>query len=978
MKKILLFLILLSGLNLLAQEKTVSGIVKAEEGYSLPGVNVVIKGTSTGTVTDQDGFYSIQASSNDILQFSYIGMQTVEVTVGNQTSVNVSLNEDVATLQDVVVIGYGTVKKQDLTGSVSQVKAEEIAATASISPALALQGKSAGVQVVNNGLPGSTPEVIIRGISSIQSGTQPLYVVDGIITNDIRNLSNDDIESIDILKDASSQAIYGARASSGVVMITTKSGTKGKMKLNYSGFYGLNVIARRVDMATSQFYEEYTNEALLRENKPPAFTGDTYPVNTVWLDEVTQMGQMIQQSVSMSGGTDEITYLASFSYNGEKGVTQDNKFDRYTFRLNNDYKIAKWLTMGNILSLSTYKADNPNTGVYNTAYRQAPNMPVYDSTGNWANSIYINNVGNPVATLAYWNNQSKGYKIQASFWADADIYKELTFKSSFGLDVGNDDFLNYTPVYNASASQQNLISNLTKTNNEYYHYTWDNMFNYNKSFSGKHNLDATAGVTMEEMKSTYLTGYRQDVPPQENYWYLNLGDAATATNGNGGDKWRRFSVVARASYNYLGKYFLTATIRYEGSSRFSEEYRWGTFPAFGAAWRISDENFMKDSKVISNLKLRASWGIVGNDNIPTNAFLYTITTGISYPFDELIQNGSTITDVKDPNLTWESSRGLDIGLDYGFLKDKLYGEIDYYNKVTNDLLYPAPLPAILGSTSYITNIAELRNQGIEFTINWRDKIKKSIGYNIGANFTYNDNEITNLANGLPIDGGSLGNGQTTTRTAVGQPVGSFWVYETDGLYQTEEEINATPHLPGTKIGDFKYKDNNGDGLLDDEDRIYVGSYQPVFYYGINFSMNIKQWDIMINGFGNVGNKVYNGKKAQRWGGENIEAALVDRWTVENTDTDIPRASNAVPIASDYYVESGNFFRFNNITVGYTIPLKSNVISELRVYVSAQNPYTIQSFSGYNPELPGGVMDSGIEMNPIPTTGKYIFGVNLNF
>jgi TonB-dependent starch-binding outer membrane protein SusC len=978
MKKILLFLFLLYGMNLLAQEKTITGKVTAAEGYSLPGVNVVLKGTTQGTVTNQDGFYSVQASPNDVLQFSYIGMQTVEVAVGSQTSVNVSLKEDVATLQDVVVIGYGTAKRRDLTGSVSQVKAAEIAATASVSPALALQGQSAGVQVVNNGLPGSSPEVIIRGISSIQSGTQPLYVVDGIITNDIRNISNDDILTIDVLKDASSQAIYGARASSGVVMITTKSGIKGKMKVSYSGFYGLNVIANRVDMATSQFYEQYTNEALARENKAPAFTGDTYPINTVWLDEVTRMGQMISQSVSMSGGTDEITYLASFSYNGEKGVTQDNKFDRYTFRLNNDYKITKWLKMGNILSLSTYKSDNPNTGVYNSAYRQAPNMPVYDSAGNWANSNTINNVGNPVATLAYWNDKSKGYKIQASFWADADIYKELSFKSSFGLDVGNDQYKNYNPYYIASATQQNLVSNLTITANDYYHYTWDNMFNFNKSFKGKHNLDATAGITMEEMKSTYLEGYRSDVPPQENYWYLNLGDAATATNGNGGDKWRRFSMVARGAYNYLGKYFLTATIRYEGSSRFSEQNRWGVFPAFGVAWRISDEDFLKDSKVVSNLKLRGSWGVVGNDNIPTNEFIYTIATGISYPFGDLIQNGSTITDVKDPNLTWESSNGWNGGIDYGFFKDKIFGEIDYYYKTTKNLLYPAPLPAILGSTSYITNIAELVNRGIEFTVNWRQDVKSDFNYTIGANFTYNDNEITNLADGLPIDGGGLGNGQTTTRTAVGQPVGSFWVYETDGLYQTAEEISSTPHLTGAKIGDLKYKDTNGDGVLNNDDRIFVGSYQPVFYYGINFSMNIKQFDITINGFGNVGNKVYNGKKAQRWGGENIEAALIDRWTVDNTDTDIPRASNAVPVASDYYVESGNFFRFNNVTAGYTIPVKSNRITELRVYLSAQNPYTIKSFSGYNPELPGGVMDSGIEMNPIPTTGKYLIGVNLNF
>lgn len=979
MKKILLLFFLLYGANLLAQEKTITGIVTDAEGYTLPGVNIIIKGTSVGTVTGTDGSYSVQASPESVLQFSYIGMQSLEIVVGNQSVISVTLQSDVAQLQDVVVIGYGTIKKRDLTGSVSRVSSEKISGTASISPALALQGQSAGVQVINNGLPGASPTVIIRGIGSIQAGINPLYVVDGIITEDIRNLNNDDIKSIDILKDASSQAIYGARASNGVVMITTKSGTKGKMKLSYQGFYGLNVIAKRVEMASSAFYEQYTNEALQRENKPIAFTGDSHPINTVWLDEVTRMGQMTQQSVQLSGGTEDVTYLVSFSYNGEKGVLQKNDFNRYTLRLNNEYKIAKWLKMGNILSLATYTTNFPNTNVYNQAYRQAPNMPVHDSAGGWANSNSINNVGNPVASLEYFNSQGRGYKIQASFWGQADIYRELSFKSSFGLDVGNDQSKYYVPYYIASSTQQNLISELTVNANDFYHYTWDNMFNYNKSFEGKHNLNATAGITMEENKSVYLTGFRRDVPPQENYWYLNLGDASTATNGNGANKWRRYSYVARGSYNYNGKYFITATVRYEGSSRFSEDNRWGLFPAVGAGWRISAENFMKDSKVISNLKLRASWGVVGNDNISTNEFLYTIATGISYPFGELIQNGSTITDVKDPNLTWETSTGINVGFDYGFLKDRLYGEIDYYNKNTKNLLYPAPLPAILGSTSYITNIAELVNQGVEFTVNWRDEIRKDFSYSIGGNITYNKNEITNLANGLPIDGGGLGNGQTTTRTAVGEPVGSFWVYETDGLFQNQEDITATTaKFPGTKIGDFRYKDNNGDGILNDQDRIFVGSYQPKLFFGINFLMNIKKFDIQLSAFGNTGNKVYNGKKAQRWGGENIEASLEDRWTVDNTNTSTPRAFNNVPVASDYYVESGNFFRFNNITVGYSIPVRTDVITKLRVYISAQNPYTIQAFSGYNPELPGGVMSSGIEMEPIPTTGKYLIGVNLDF
>jgi TonB-dependent starch-binding outer membrane protein SusC len=978
MKKFLLFIIFFHGVAVFAQQEIKGVVTSADDGQTLPGVNVVIKGTTTGTITDIDGSYSIMATKGQVLQFSYVGMVTQEITVGDQTSINVVLHSDVAQLQELVVIGYGAVQKKDLTGSVGSIKSEEISSMPSVSPAEALQGKVSGVQVINNGLPGSAPEILIRGVGSIQAGTNPLYVVDGIITSDIRNLNNEDILSIDILKDASAQAIYGARASNGVIMITTKTGTKGKMKVSYHGFAGLNVVAKKVKMADSKLYGEYTNEALAYDNKPPAFEDLNFMYNTNWLDEVTRNGFFHQHTVTLSGGTDQITYLISLGYLNEEGIQDKNNYERFTLRVNNEYKVAKFLKFGNSIGLSTYNSDNPNTSVFNSAYRQGPNVPVKDENGDWGNSNNVNNVGNPVASLYYWNSLSTGYRIQGSFWGEVNIWKDLKFKSSFGIDVENNNGKNYTPVYNVSSLQHNDISNLSVSNNSLYHYTWDNVLSYKKSFKGKHNTNIMVGITNEELKSNYLSGYRQDVPPLQNYWYLDLGNATGAINGNGGDKWRRMSYFGRVSYNYKGKYFITGTIRREGSSRFSADNRWGWFPAVGAGWRISDENFLAGSRVLSNLKLRFSYGITGNDNIATNLFLYTINSGIYYPFNGEILPGSTITEIKDPNLTWESSEGIDIGLDYGFLDDRLSGEIDYYYKTTNDLLFPLPVPAILGSSSYVTNIAQLVNKGIEFALNWNDMPKKGLSYSLGLNFTYNINTITDLANGLPINGGSLNNGQFVTRTEVGQPVGSFWVYETDGIFQTQEEIDNSAHFPGTKPGDLKYKDNNGDGILDDDDRIYSGSYQPKFYFGFNFSLDIKNFDIGMSLFGNFGNKVYNGKKAQRWGGENIEESLKDRWTPENTSTDIPRASNAVPVASDYYLESGSFLRFNQITLGYTIPLNSKIISRLRVYLSSRYPFTIMGFSGFNPELPNGVMNSGIELDPIPTTSKYMFGVNLEF
>jgi len=955
---------------------TVKGTVTNENGKTIPGVNVYIKGTNRGTTTDVNGKYSILVQKGETLVFSYIGMQTVEEVITAQKLLNVVLKPSSAMLKGVVVVGYGTTQKKDLTGSVSSLRGAQLTRIAAASPIANLQGQMSGVQIISNGQAGSFPKILIRGVGSIEAGTNPLYVVDGFITNNIMNIDPNNIKSIDVLKDASSEAIYGARGSNGVIMITLKSGSTGKLQVSYDGYYGVKSIVNRVKMAGTALYENYTNVALERNNKPPAFPNLDLKYNTDWLKEITRLGQVQQHTITFSGGTKQIAYYLSVGYFGEKGVLQKNNYQRFSLMLNNTYHVAKFLDVGNLINISSYNSDNPDNNAYNTAYSQGPNVPVYDSLGNFGWSHNLNNRGNPVATLKYWNNQSKGYKAIGNIWVEAHFARNFQFKSNFGLGIETNRGLHYTPKYYATPSQYSTISSLSVSNNGLKHYTWNSYVTYDQSLNGGHNIKVMAGITTELNQTYYLSGYRQDVPPQENYWYLNLGDAATATNGNGGDKWTRMSYFTRVSYNYKGKYLFTGTLRREGSSRFSANNRWGTFPALGLGWIISEENFLKNSKAVSNLKLRFSWGIVGNDNISTNAFLYTITSGLNYVFNQQIISGSTVAKIIDPNLKWETSNSYDIGLDFGFFNNQFTGTVDYYNKQTKNLLFPLPLPAILGATSYITNVARLQNKGVEVALNWYHNFKKNFNISIGGNLTYNSNKVLDVGNGVPINEGNLNNGQYTERIAVGQPVGSFYVYKTKGIYQNQAQIGNSPHFANAKPGDLIYVDTNGDGVIDEKDRVFDGSYQPKFYFGFNVNILYKHFDFVLNTFGNLGNKIYNGKKAQRWGGENIEASLANYWTSKNTNTSIPAPFNNVPIASDYYIESGNFFRINNITVGYTIPLKTKTISKFRIYVSAQNPFTFKAFSGFNPELPGGVTNSGIELNPIPTTAKYLFGVNL--
>lgn len=464
-----------------------------------------------------------------------------------------------------------------------------------------------------------------------------------------------------------------------------------------------------------------------------------------------------------------------------------------------------------------------------------------------------------------------------------------------------------------------------------------------------------------------------------------MGNEATQINGGGGDLFTRNSYIGRLNYAYDGKYLFTATFRADGSSKFPISNRWGYFPAMGVGWRVSDEAFLQDVSWINTLKIRGSWGRIGNDAIPTNSFIYTISSGFGYPLgnNSAINVGSTITDIKDVNLQWEVTTEINAGLEYRLFGDKIFGEIDFYDKLTTDALMFAPIDAIFGDgdNAFLTNKADIRNRGVEISVNWQQELANGLSYRIGAVATMNQNKIENIAGALPITSGGLGNGEVTTRTQEGQPIGSFWVYETDGIFQNQSEIDNYPHLGGTKPGDFRFKDLNDDKVINELDRRYVGSYQPKLFMGLNGSANFKGFDLSLDTYLNTGNKIYNGKKAQRFGNENIEADLAGRWTPANPSNTIPRASNAIPKPSTYFVESGTFFRVNNVTLGYTLPaslLDAVKVRSVRFYLSAQNPIIWQQFSGFTPELPAGTLDSGIELNAYPTSATYLVGLNVGF
>ena len=959
----------------------------------LPGVTVQVKGTTSGTVTDATGAYSIEAESNATLAFSSIGYQKQEILINGRTSINIALQEDAKSLAEVVVVGYGTQKKSDVTGATVTVKGAELAKQPVLTATQALQGKAAGVQIINNGQPGSSPVIRIRGTGTALAGTAALFVVDGVLTDDISNINTADITNIDVLKDASATAIYGARGANGVVIITTKRGAAGKMTVNYTGNAGFRMPANLITMANAAEYANYVSAA----SGNLVNAGST---STDWYSQILRTGFYQNHGLSVNGGTEKSTYFLSAGYFTDQGIVIDNVYKRFTLRANNDFTFNKVVKVGITASYSNGNNQIANLGTaYNDAYRAAPIIPAKEN-GKYGNTSVYQNVGNAVLDIENNNNLAIDNRLLGSAYLDISPVEWLTFRSQMGADwtnqnsrVYNYQFNNDTTTFiSPGGNQRNPNSNLNVSNSRTLHWTWNNLVTFNKKFD-KHSLTVLGGITSEEYTQAGFSAFRKDVPAAQNLWYIGTGNANTSTNDGTGDKYTRNSYIGRVNYNYNDKYLLTATIRADGSSRFPSQNRWGYFPSVGAGWLISNESFMANQRIFDILKLRASWGRVGNDRIPSDSYTVTVQPNLAYPFGGGVATpGSAITQIKDPNLKWETTEETDFGVEFSALNGKLSGEVNYYDKKARDLLINVKVPSVTGDADgvVLTNAASIRNQGLEVTLNWRGKIINDLTYRVSGNATLNKNSVIGLNGGQPIlDGGIGANQQYTTRTDNGQPIGSFYVLQVLGVFQTDDEVSNYKNTAGQVIqpsasaGDFKYQDTNGDGKIDDNDRVFAGSYQPKAYFGLNLGLNYKGLDFSVDLYGNVGNQVYNGKRGFRQNVlDNVEkTAAYGRWTPGSNIQNEPKANSGNLPPSTYFVESGSFARINNATLGYTLPktlIDKVKVSSVRVFLTAQYILTLKKFSGFNAELPGNPTNQGIELNAYPTNQTYAVGLNVGF
>lgn len=989
---------------MMGQAQAIKGKVVDSSGMGVPGAIISATESRTSADADFDGNFTLNAKVGESLKISMLGFDSVTVTA-TAGAMTITLKESGDTaLKEVVVIGYGTRKKVDNTTAISSIKAEDITKTKVINASQAIQGKAAGVQVTASDLPGSTPSVVIRGLGTALGGRSPLYIVDGMATENINNINANDITSYDILKDASALAIYGTRAANGVIIITTKKGKGDKVSVEVESFGGVRTPLKRVKMAGSNKYAHYTNSAL----QSTTYSQDQ-PVNTDWFDEITRTGSYTQNNVSVSGATESVKYFFSLGNYEEKAVLNGLDYGRTTFRNNNEYKISKKLTLTQNFSLTSTKSTPKPLSAFTNAYKQSPVVPVFFPDGKYGvarvgsngfaseTGSAINNVGNPVAQLDFFDEQQRSITLQGGLKLDYEILPSLKFTSQYNGEYYTWKNYNYSDTKNiwlaanpdrAASEYETLfpnanINSLTKGREEYYNWSLSNYLTYNKVFAEIHDVEVTAGIeTYVKGAREKLTIVRKNVNSDSNYWALKDNEYATNITSYKDEVFNETklaSYLGRFQYKLMDKYLLTGTVRRDGSSNFAKDYRWGTFPAFGAGWVISKEKFLADSKAINLLKLRGSWGKLGNQNVPLNSQGYT--SGLNaYLGGSILLEGTTISSQIDPSLSWEITEETSAGLDFELLNSRLKGTFDVYDKNTNNVILNTKPYFTSGITAASpAHVGEVSNKGYEISLRWDDKIGENFSYYIGGNFSNNKNELTGLKNVVlsPVIGGGLGNGQDTKlldNTTIGQPLGSFYIYEYAGFDPANGQM-LYYNAAGDKV--------TQDALSATTDKKYVGSSLPKSNYGVSLGFVYKNFDFSVDGYGTSGAKVYNGKKAQRFSGENIENSLAtDFWTLNNTTASNPAPFNQVPVASTYYLESGDFFRVNNITLGYKLPLQSDsFISACRIYVNAINPFITQKFSGFSPELNGDgnpYGTQGVELDAYPTLRSFVIGANLKF
>ena len=1001
-----------TAVNKMVFQAPITGKIIAKDGMPLPGASVLIKGTSISAATDADGNYSLNATDTNVtLVISYMGYKTQEVSVNGQTTVDVTLEEDLTQLEEVVVVGYGTVKKKDLTGAVGRIKGTELRQQGVSDVTRTLQGRMAGVTVESaGGNPGSGTRILIRGVSSLNNAA-PLYIVDGVQVANINNLSASDIESIDVLKDASAAAIYGSRAANGVVLVTTKSGKAGEPVFSLNANTGMQRIANKLSVLNAEQWANTSNAAMdaaglqrleLAQNPESLGAGTNYQ-NAIFRDAPIQ-----QYDLSVSGGTDNGKYSVSGGYTTQDGIVRETGFNRYNIRVKSETKKGIF-KFGETIFLSRDKQQQmaggwggQGGGPVGSAVKMIPVFDIYDpeAIGGYGGAYGpVVNIANPLAQLNLEDITYEQTNILVNAFAEVDILSGLKYKMNLGYTNNFGTANDYYKRYEVGALFTHPTNDITQSKNQTVLMLLENTLNYTKDF-GKHSVQALAGYTYQTNNYTYNAFSKTDLPDG-----ISVIDAGAGTANVGGNRTesKLASVLGRVIYSYDSRYLFTASIRRDGSSRFGNSNRYGTFPSVALGWNISNEGFFeKAQKAVSALKLRLSYGELGNQEIGDYQYSAAVASNINSVIGEeqIKWFGATQTAFASPNIKWETTKTTNVGLDFGFLDNKLGGTVDYFYKKTTDVLLNVPIPGSAGSTSNpVVNAGTLSNHGLELGLNYSNVVGK-LNYSVFGTLTSIKNKVDKLGTGTQqIFGGQpTHHGATTTVTEAGGPVSAFYLIQDIGIFQNQAEVDAyvgpdgSPIQPNAQPGDIKFLDNNGDGTIDNKDKVYNGSPFPKFEYGFGVNASMVNFDVSLFFQGTSGNKIYNGMRQDLENTSlnyNYSTAVLDAWTPENTDTNIPRLIASDPNlnarTSSRFLENGSYMRIKTIQIGYTLPdnLKTQLgLASCRFYLSGDNLVTFTKYTGYNPDLgrTGTVFDRGVDFGHVsyPLAKTVSAGVQLSF
>lgn len=982
------------------QQFIIKGTVNDSNGQPLPGASIIVKGSTVGVNTDFDGNFTIEVPSvNSILVISFIGFKTQEITIKDQKNITVKLIEDSASLEEVVVVGYGTVKKSDLTGAVSSIKQDKIEKFASSNVGSAIQGQMAGVQVTSNsGKPGGGVDIKIRGTSSL-GNNDPLYIIDGIPSN-INNISPNDIESIEVLKDGASAAIYGSRAANGVVLITTKRAREGKLRLNINGYYGLGTIGKNIPVMDGEQHVRVMNQAYLNDGLQPFYqnTPESYGKGTDWSKEFYSVAPMTNFNLNFSGGSENAKVNSSIDYFKQDGIALNTGFERLSARVNSEFKSGKFTFVENI-SAYVSKSKNENQSAVKRTLEMPPTIPVYNENnlGGYDGTYgYMFDIISPIAAQNLFENYTNNDFLRSNFTVNYEPIDKLNIKLNTGGTFDNGYNFRYTKRYDLGALK-NPLNNLSEDRGRKISWITEGTADYELKIN-KHTFKFLVGISSQKESYRNTYGYGSGLPDG-----ISVLGASTQDMSVSGGEWNHTlaSQFGRIHYNYDDRYLLSSTIRRDGSSRFAENNRWAVFPSMAFAWRVSNEKFFPDGGIINNLKLRTSYGELGNQEIGNYAYSALINSSQHYPFgtDQSLDFGATQLNLATPKLKWETNISKGLGLDFSMFDYSLAITADYYESNSKDLLLRVPIPMSNGSEQFpYQNIGKIRNRGFEFAVNWNKEIG-NFKLNLSGNLTTVNNKVIQLGTGdQAISSGSpYPLAENTTLTKQGSEIGEFFLIKTDGIFQNTDEINSYTYkdeLGNTKLiqpnavpGDIRYKDANNDGAITSDDRVYAGSAMPDFTYGFDFQLDWRNFDLHGSFTGSQGNKIYNGTAYSLEGVPNFTnmgVKLLDAWTVDNP-SDVPRVTRLDPngngrSSSDRFLEDGSYFRLREVQLGYTVPTgEGKGVERMRIYISAQNLFTITHYTGYNPDIysSSGLFDRGVDTGIYPYSKTYMIGVQIS-